>query len=115
MEGTTSQELRQRISATKRALLALGEMRPGTLSQQYNVCGNPTCVCKDPDNPKRHGPYHQLSYSRHGKSKTEFVKRGTLSRIKREVKNYKRFVALTDELIDLSIELSRLQSAEHGN
>jgi len=115
MKRTSVPQLRQQIADTKRALLALGDMRPGTLSQQFNVCGNPTCACKDPDNPKKHGPYYQLSYSRHGKSKTEFVKRGTLSRIKREVKNYKRFVALTDELIDLSIELSRLQSAEHGN
>ena len=114
MESKTVQELRQRIAATKQAMLELGDMRPGALSQQYNVCGNPRCACKDPEHPRKHGPYYQLSYSRHGKSKTEFVKRGAVDRIKREVETYKRFVALMDELIDLSIELSRLQSVEES-
>ncbi|MGC9328602.1 MAG: DUF6788 family protein [Candidatus Hinthialibacter sp.] len=29
-------------------------MRPGALSQQYNVCGNPRCRCKDPQHPQKH-------------------------------------------------------------
>lgn len=77
-------------------------MRPGSLSKQYNVCGNLACRCKDPVKPKRHGPYYQLSYSRRGKSKTEFIRKEMAPRIRRELKNYKRFVKLREELIDLS-------------
>jgi len=89
-------------------------MRPGSLSKQYNVCGNPGCRCKDPVKPKRHGPYLQLSYSRGGKSKTEFIRKEMAPRVRRELKNYKGFEQLRDELIDLSIELSRLRGSEKG-
>ena len=84
-------------------------MRPGTLSQQYNVCGNPTCRCKNPENPQKHGPYYQLSYTRHKKSKTEFVKKERVATVKQQIKNYKRFVLLTEEWIDLSIEIAQLK------
>ncbi|MGH7419407.1 MAG: DUF6788 family protein, partial [Candidatus Rokuibacteriota bacterium] len=35
-----------KIARIKAALAALGDLRPGTLSQQYNVCGKPVCCCK---------------------------------------------------------------------
>lgn len=114
MNTTKADRLVKRISRLKRELADLGEMRPGSLSKQYNVCGNPGCRCKDPVKPKRHGPYLQLSYSRGGKSKTEFIRKEMAPRIRRELKNYKRFEQLRDELIDLSIELSRLRSSEEG-
>ena len=53
------QELEQRIERVKMRLCALGDLRPGSLSEQYNVCGNPRCRCKD-DPPQKHGPYQQL-------------------------------------------------------
>jgi uncharacterized protein DUF6788 len=62
------EELEQRIEEIKNELVAIGEMRPGSLSEQYNVCGNPTCRCKDPKNPQRHGPYYQLSARAQGQT-----------------------------------------------
>ncbi|MCP4608276.1 MAG: hypothetical protein GY845_06145 [Planctomycetes bacterium] len=66
-------KLQNRINRIKKKLSQLGDLRPGSLSKQYNVCGNPTCRCKNPTNPKKHGPYYQLSYTYQGKSKTEFA------------------------------------------
>lgn len=106
------QTLVKRIGKIKQELFELGEMRPGSLSQQYNVCGNPQCRCKDAKNPRKHGPYYQLSYYRHGKSKSEYVKVEMLSQVKQQIKNYKRFVKLTEEWIDLSLELAQIQKAE---
>lgn len=61
MNATASiQNAEQRIQQIKAELGALGEMRPGSLSEQYNVCGKPNCRCKDPKNPQRHEPYYQL-------------------------------------------------------
>ena len=59
--------LEKQIEETKKTLVALGDMRPGSLSKQYNVCGKPGCSCKA-DPPKKHGPYYQVSYTRKGKS-----------------------------------------------
>src|SRR3990172_8469554 len=60
------QGLERRIERIKRELPALGDLRPGSLSQQYNVCGVAGCRCKASP-PKKHGPYYQLSISRKGK------------------------------------------------
>ncbi len=48
--------LEAEIAEIKRQLAAIGDLRPGTLSEQYNVCGNPKCRCKA-DPPRKHGPY----------------------------------------------------------
>jgi hypothetical protein len=109
------QKLVKRISTIKQELMELGEMRPGTISEQYNVCGNPQCRCKDPHHPKKHGPYYQLSYTRHGKSRSEHIKKEMITTVRNQVKNYKRFVKLTEEWIDLSIELAQLIKSETQN
>ena len=109
MKNRRKQTLVKRIVKIKQELLELGEMRPGSLSQQYNICGNPNCRCKESKKPRKHGPYYQLSYSRHGKSKSEYVKVERLPQVKQQIKNYKRFVKLTEEWIDLSIELAHIQ------
>ncbi len=101
--------LEKRIETVKNKLVVLGDMRPGSLSKQYNVCGNPACRCKAPDNPKKHGPYHQLSYTHKGRSKSEFVKKEDLAEVKKQIKNYQQFKKLTGEWVDLSIELAKLR------
>ena len=103
--------LENRIETIKRKLSALGDMRPGSLSTQFNVCGNPTCRCKDPDNPKKHGPYYQLSYTHKGRSKSEFVKMEDLEAVKEQLKNYQQFKKLTADWVDLSLELARLRKS----
>jgi hypothetical protein len=104
-----------RIEEIKKRLVALGEMRPGSLSEQYNVCGNPTCRCKDPKNPKKHGPYFQLSYTHKGKSTTEFVKKDEVIAVSRQVRNYRTFKKLVEEWIDLSVKIGKLRKKTSGS
>jgi hypothetical protein len=54
-------QIEARIQHIKTQLPTLGDLRPGSLSRQYNVCGNPGCRCKDPEKPRRHGPYSRAS------------------------------------------------------
>lgn len=100
--------LERQIDKIKRDLAGLGDLRPGSISQQYNVCGNPNCRCKE-DRSKRHGPYHQLSFTRKGRSRSKFVKKPQLPEVKRQLKNYARLRELVDRWIDLSTELSNLK------
>lgn len=86
--------------------MELGDMRPGALSEQYNVCGKAGCRCKDPNDPKRHGPYYQLSYTRMGKSTTEFVKKPMVSEVQKQLRNYAKFRKLTDEWVALSLKIA---------
>lgn len=100
--------LQHRIETIKTALAALGPLRPGTLSRQYNVCGTPGCRCKQ-DPAQRHGPYHQLSYTWRGRSRTEFVREPELPQVREQLANYTRLRELVDQWLDAAIELARLE------
>jgi hypothetical protein len=97
-------QIERKIEHLKRQLAELGPMHPGSLSEQYNVCGKSGCHCKDPRNPQKHGPYYQLSFTWRGKSRTRFVRAERLAGVREKVGNYKRFRELTDEWVDLVVE-----------
>jgi hypothetical protein len=103
--------LKRQIDAIKKQLAGLADFRPGTLSQQYNVCGTPNCRCKA-NPPQRHGPYYQLSWTRNKKSKTRFVRTPDLPRVRQELRNYDQLQALIEQWIDLSIQASDLRVKE---
>ncbi len=100
--------IERQIEKIKRDLVALGDLRPGSLSTQYNVCGSPGCRCKASP-PEKHGPYYQVSFTRKGKSSSKFVKKKDLPAIRKQLKNYERMKLLMDRWIDLATELSNLR------
>lgn len=101
----------QRIKEIKRELAKLPAMRPGTLSEQYNTCGQTHCKCKDKTEPSKHGPYLQLSYTFKGHSHTEFVRRDQLEKVQAQLAAYARFRELTEEWVALSIEIAKEERA----
>lgn len=103
------QKLQKKITAIKDQLLRLDRMRPGSISRQYNVCGKPGCRCKDPENPKRHGPYCQLNYVFRGKKKSQFIRAEFVASVNAELANFKKFRRLTDLWISLALELADLE------
>ena len=75
----------------------LGAMRPGTLTVQYR-------------NPKeKKTPFHQLSYTHRGKSRSEYVRPESLATIRKEGDAYKKFRLLVEDITDLSLVASRLR------
>ena len=108
----------QRITEIKRELSALGPVHPGSVSEQYNICGTPGCHCKDSRNPQKHGPYYQLSYGWRGKSSTLFVRADQVGAMREKTSNYKRMQELVKEWVDLSMEQERQERAaqkKHGD
>ena len=104
----TEAELSRRIERVKAQLAELGDLRPGTLSEQYNVCRTTGCRCKA-EPPQKHGPYHQLSYTRHGRSRSETVRPEDLPAVRAQIHNYQTLRDLIDQWIDAAIELDRLR------
>jgi hypothetical protein len=104
----TEREIDQRIAAIKRELSLLGPLHPGSLSRQYNVCGNPACRCKA-DASQRHGPYYQLSYSHRKRSSSRFVRDPEVDDVTQQLENYGRLRALVEEWVGLGIERARLR------
>jgi hypothetical protein len=97
MATTRIEQIHNRIEQIKTELVAIDEMRPGSVSKQF----------KEPDLER--GAYYQLNYSQGGRSRTEYVAPAFLRDVRRQISNYKRFKELTAEWIELSIEQSRLK------
>ena len=108
MSTRRAETLQRQIDKTKLDLSAIGDMRPGSLSTQYNVCGKAGCRCKATP-PEKHGPYYQVSYTRKGKSSSKFVKKEDLPAVRKQLKNYARMKLLIERWIDLASELATLR------
>ena len=87
----------KKIISLLAAMAKLGAMRPGTLTVQYR---NPA---------EKLTPFNQLSYTHGGRSRSEYVRPESLSAVRREVETYKKFRALVEEVVELSLEASRMR------
>ena len=109
ISAMTTAQIEHRIAQVKQQLTRLGAMHPGSLSEQYNVCGKPVCRCKDLKNPQKHGPYHKLSFTWRGQGGTRFVRAERLAEMRQKLANYKRFRELSEEWVDLTLELEQVE------
>ena len=100
-------QTKTRVDRVKQQILKLGPVLPGSIGEQWNVCGTPGCKCKDLVNPKRHGPYYQLSFSVGGRSSSMFIKKEDLPEARQRVKNYQKLKKLITELIQANVDLVR--------
>ena len=92
--------LAARIDAAKKAILELGDMRPGHLSSQKRASG------------RNVREYTQLSYTFQKRSRTDYVQPEDLERIRSEIDNYRRFKDLCERLVALSIEESKRKTGQ---
>ena len=100
--------LEAKIETLKQDLLTLGELRPGTLSEQYNVCGKAGCACKA-DPPRKHGPYYQVSFTWQGRSHTQFVRQENVATTRQQLRNYERLRAVVEAWVAAGLELAALR------
>jgi hypothetical protein len=87
-------KIQKKIEKIKQELLTIGEMRPGSLTLQYQK-------------PKeKKGAFYQISYTHHMKSRTQHVRPEFVTQLQEQIKNYKRFKKLMNDWVDLAIEYS---------
>jgi hypothetical protein len=95
--STELEKKEKKLRALLARMTSVGAMRPGTLTVQYR---NPA---------EKKTPFHQLSYTHKGKSRSEYVRPENLTAIRREVETYKKFRLLVEQLTELSLEASQLR------
>ena len=95
------------IADIKKALLKLGHMHPGSLSQQKRSRGD-----SSRGDSSRRNTYHQLSYSHAGKGHTKYVRPKDVAEVRQEIENYRRFRDLIRKWVELEIELAKLRRDE---
>ena len=87
----------------------LGDLRPGTLAENYRKCGKPTCRCARPGDPG-HGPSYVLTRSVGGRTRSARVRADEADATRRLVDEYQRFRALSAEFLDASEALAAARS-----
>jgi hypothetical protein len=89
--------IERKIAAVKKELMTIGEMRPGSLTYQYQ-------------RPKeKKGGFYQISYTYRMKSNTEYVKAEFVEDLKKQIATFKRFKTLMQQWIDLAIRHSQMK------
>lgn len=105
----------RKVEHLRARLAKLGPTLPGSISEQWNVCGTPGCRCKDAKNPVKHGPYYQLSFTVGGKSSTMFIKKEDLPEALRRIKRYQQFKDLCRDLVHANVALARKTGFERSS
>jgi Na+/phosphate symporter len=100
-------KFKKKIREIQKELNSLGLMLPGGIGTQWYSCQKKGCKCMDSENPKKHGPYHQLSYRIAGKSSTMIIKDKDLKLAQKFIENHQRFKELSKELLKAHVDLIR--------
>ncbi len=98
-----------RIQSLKNQFAGLGPVLPGSISQQWNVCGKAGCRCKDPKKPRKHGPYYQLSFTVGGKSSSLFLRKAEVLAARQAIVRYRTLRRLCAELAAAYVAAARRQ------
>ena len=97
MKKKRLRQIQNEIKRIKRELQKIGDLRTGSLTQQYRI-------------PKEKiGPYYQLSYTHKMKSHTEYIRPMFIEEIREQIVEYKRFKILVGKWMELGIEQSKLK------
>ena len=78
---------------------------PGTLADRMTRCGHPGCRCHA-DPPQLHGPYHQWTRKKNGKTATRILTDDQLADYGPWFDNHRRLRELITELEELSLAIA---------
>ena len=103
MPPTPAQHVRAaRIAAE---IASLGFVLPGTLTERMTRCGRANCRCHA-DPPRLHGPYHQWTRRKNGKTATRILTDDQLADYAPWFGNHRRLRELVAELEELSLAIA---------
>jgi len=96
--STQLKRTEERIQKLKQELMALGPMRPGSITRQYRL----------PKERKR--PFYQISYTHRMRSRSEYIRPENVANLRKETANFKRFKKLIERWVELSLTASQLRA-----
>lgn len=104
-EDAGIETLVERRDRARDRFAALGDLRPGTLAENYRKCGKPGCHCARAGDPG-HGPSYVLTRSQGGRTRSVRVRADEVEETRRLVDEYRRFRELSGEFLDASEALA---------
>ena len=101
MPPAPGQQARAAAIAAEIAAIAAGLALPGTLADRMTRCGYPGCRCHA-DPPQLHGPYHQWTRKKNGRTATRILSDDQLADYQPWFDNQRRLRSLIADLEALS-------------
>ena len=89
-------------------IAALGDLRPGSLTESYRSCGKPTCHCAR-KGARGHSQW-LLTYRVGGKTRTRVVPRAALAETRAQIAECQRLRELVAELIEVSEQVCKARA-----
>jgi hypothetical protein len=92
-------------------LVALGDFRRGSVSENYRRCGKPNCACAAPGHPG-HGPRFLWTRSA-GRRKTvgRQLAAGEVEKVRREVARHAEFATAVEQVIEVNERICEARPA----
>ena len=99
-------------STLLRHIAELGDFQPGSITSATRRCGSSACHCAKPNDPG-HGPHFQLTQKVEGKTVTQNLPSlAAVHKAETEIAEFRKFQALTGQLVDVSRKICRLRPVE---
>jgi hypothetical protein len=92
-------------------LVALGDFRRGSVSENYRKCGKPNCACAAPDHPG-HGPRFLWTRSA-GRRKTvgRQLAAAEVEKVRREIARHAEFTSAVEQVIEVNEKICEARPA----
>jgi hypothetical protein len=94
-------ELERQRAELYAQLAGTGDFRPGSINETWRRCGKPNCACAQPGHPG-HGPRYLWTRSADGRTRTRQLAAAELDKVRREIVNYRQFVAVTEQIVQVN-------------
>ena len=114
MKSVDRRRMERRLEALRRRLAAAGVFVRGSVVLMKRRCARPACrLCRGGG----HHPTWVLTVSRGGKTSTAYLGSARLAEARRLSANYRRFLALVEEIADVNLALliGRTRCAKGGS
>jgi hypothetical protein len=95
----------RQVAVDFRRLADLPFALPGTVADRMTRCGYPGCRCRA-DPPQPHGPYHQWTRKKNGRTATRILTDDQLADYAPWFDNHKRLRELVAELEEISLAIA---------
>ena len=102
MTGPSLSELEALRRELYERLVAVGDFRRGSVSENYRRCGKSNCVCARPDHPG-HGPRFLWTRTVAGRgSRGRQLDRVEVDKVRAELTSYHRFADISEQIVEVN-------------
>lgn len=105
-------ELESQRAKLYQELLEVGDLRRGSLAENYRRCGRQNCVCSQEDHPG-HGPQYLLMTKVGGRSRARNLRAGAeVERVKEQLGNHQRFRQIIQQIVEVNEGICEERASE---